>query len=81
MRIKEPKIKRSMRPNLKLRESRRRRREKSKDSENFRRKLLTDKPKLMHLELKELLKRAKDKLENVKDSSSKKDNVSKLILS
>lgn len=70
-----------MRPNSKLRESRRRRREKSKDSENFRKKPLTDKPKLMHLEPKELLKRVRDKLENVKDSSNKRDNASKLILS
>jgi hypothetical protein len=70
-----------MRPNSKLRESRRRRREKSKDSENFRKKPLTDKPKLMHLELKELLKRVRDKLENVKDSSNKRYNASKLILS
>jgi len=45
--IKELRIKENTRPNLKLKESRMKKKEKSKDSENFKKKPLIDKQKLM----------------------------------
>lgn len=65
--IKEQEIRKSMRLNSKLKESKMKKKEKFKDLENFKRKLLIGKQKLMHLEQKEHLKRVRDKPENVKD--------------
>ena len=64
---------------MKLRESRRRRREKSKDLESSRRRLLIDRLKLMHLGPREPLRRARDKPEKEKDSNKPRDKESKLI--
>ena len=43
--IKKKEIEKNTRPNSKLKESRMKKKEKSKDSENFKKKLLIDKPK------------------------------------
>jgi hypothetical protein len=50
-----------------------RRREKSRDSESFRRRLLIDKQKLMPLEPREHSRRARDMPEKERDSSTKRD--------
>lgn len=65
--IKKPKILKSTRLNLKLKELKTRKKEKSKDSESFKKKLLTDKQKSMLSELRELLRRERDKPEKEKD--------------
>jgi hypothetical protein len=65
--IKKPKISRSTRPNLMLKELKTRKKEKFKDWESFKKKLPTDKQKSMLSELKELLKKVKDKPEKEKD--------------
>jgi hypothetical protein len=56
-----------------------RKKEKFKDSESSKKKLLIDKLKLMPLEPRELSKKERDKQEKEKDSSIKKDKESKLI--
>jgi hypothetical protein len=65
--IKKQEIKRSTKLNLRLKELKMRRREKSKDSENFKKKLLIDKPKSMPLGPRELLRKVRDKLGREKD--------------
>lgn len=65
--IKKPKILKSTKLNLKLKELKTRKKEKSKDSESFKKKLLTDKQKSMLSELRELLRRERDKPEKEKD--------------
>ena len=65
--IKKPKILKSTRLNLKLKELKTRKKEKSKDSESFKKKLLTDRQKSMLSELRELLRRERDKPEKEKD--------------
>jgi hypothetical protein len=55
------------RHSLSPRGSRKRRKERSRDLENSRRRLLIDRLKLMHLEPREHLKRARDRPENEKD--------------
>ena len=65
--IKKPKILKSTRLNLKLKELKKRKKEKSKDSESFKKKLLTDRQKSMLSELRELLRRERDKPEKEKD--------------
>ena len=52
---------------MKPKESRMKKKEKSKDSENFRKKLLIDKPKSMPLGPRELLRKVRDKLGREKD--------------
>lgn len=64
---------------MKLKELKTRRKEKSKDSESFRKKLPIDRLKLMLSELKELLKKVKDKPEKEKDSNIKRNKEFKLI--
>lgn len=71
--IKEKEIAKNTRPNLKLKELRMKKKEKSKDSENFKKRQLIDKLKSMLLELKEHLKRAKDKLGKEKDWNTRRD--------
>ena len=66
---------RSTRPRSKLKESETRRREKSSDSESYRRRLLTDRLRLMLSEPRELLRRARDRPESVKDSSIRRDSA------
>jgi hypothetical protein len=78
--IRELGTKKSTKLNLRLRESRRKKKEKFRDSESSRRRQPIDKLKSMPSEPKELLKREKDRLENVKDLSSRRDSVSLLIL-
>ena len=77
--IKEPRTKRNMKLNSRPLESRMKKKRKSKDSENFKKKLLIDKLKLMLLGPRELSRRVRDKLESVKDLSTKRDKESKLI--
>jgi len=69
-----------MKPNAKLKESRMRKKEKSNDSENCKKRLLTDKLKLMHSALKEHSKKVKDKPEKERDLNNKSVRESKLIL-
>jgi len=78
--IRELGTKKSTKLNLRLRESRRKKKEKFRDSESSRRRQPIDKLKSMPSEPKELLKREKDRLENVKDLSNRRDSVSLLIL-
>lgn len=66
---------------MKPRESKRRKKERFKDSESFKRRQLTDRLKSMLLGPRELSKRARDKPENVKDLSSKRDSASRLTSS
>ena len=56
-----------MKLNVKPKESRRRKKEKSKDSENFKKRLLIDKLKLMPSEPRELSKKVRDKPEKERD--------------
>jgi len=78
--IRELGTKKSTKLNLRLRESRRKKKEKFRDSESSRRRQPIDKLKSMPSERKEFLKREKDRLENVKDLSNRRDSVSLLIL-
>ena len=78
--IKEPRTKKSMKLKLRPLESRMKKRRKSKDFVSSKKKLLIDKLKLMLLGPRELSRKAKDKPENVKDSSTKRDKEFKLIL-
>ena len=78
--IRELGTKKSTKLNLRHRESRRKKKEKFRDSENSRRRQPIDKLKSMPSEPKELLKRERDRLENVKDLSNKRDSVSLLTL-
>lgn len=78
--IKEPRTKKSMKLKLRPLESRMKKRRKSKDSVSSKKKLPIDKLKLMLLGPRELSRKAKDKPENVKDSSTKRDKEFKLIL-
>ena len=78
--IKEARIKKNTKLKWRPKESRKRRREKFKDLENSKRKLLTDKLKLMHLEPRELSRRARDKPEKERDWSNRREKESRLIL-
>ena len=77
--IKETRIKKNMKLKWRPRESRRRRKEKSKDLENSKRRLLIDKLKLMLLEPRELSKKARDKPEKERDWSNRREKESRLI--
>jgi hypothetical protein len=68
-----------MKLNVKLRESRMRKKEKSKDSENYKKRLLIDKLKLMPSAPKELSKKVKDKPEKERDLNNKRGREFKLI--
>jgi hypothetical protein len=68
-----------MKHNLKLKESKTRKKERFKDLESFKRKLPIDRLKSMLSEPKELLKKVRDKQEKEKDSNTKKDKEFKLI--
>ena len=57
-----------------------RKKRKSKGSENYKKKPPTDKPKSTPCEQKELSKKARDKHVSVKDSSTRRDRESLLIL-
>ena len=65
---------------MRLKESKTRRKEKFKDSESSKRKLLIDKLKSMLSEPRELSRREKDKPEKEKDSSTKRDRGLQPIL-
>jgi len=68
-----------MKHNLKLKESKTRKKERFKDLESFKRKLPIDRLKSMLSEPKELLRKVRDKQEKEKDSNTKKDKEFKLI--
>ena len=68
-----------MKHNLKLKESKTRKKERFKDLESFKRKLPIDRLKSMLSEPKELLKKVRDKQEKEKDLNTKKDKEFKLI--
>lgn len=78
--IKEPRTKRSTKLNLRPLELRMKKKRKFKDLESFKKKLLIDKLRLMLLGPRELSRKERDKPENVKDSSTKRDKEFKLIL-
>ena len=78
--IKEPRTKRSTKLNLRPLELRMKKKRKFKDLESSKKKLLIDKLRLMLLGPRELSRKEKDKPESVKDSSTKRDKESKLIL-
>jgi len=61
-----------MKPSWRPRGSRTRRRERSRDSESFRRRQLIDKPKLTHSEPREPSRRVRDKPGREKDSSTRR---------
>ena len=65
---------------LRPKESRMKRKKKSKSSERCKRKLLIDKPKSMLSEPRELMRRKRDKPDSEKSSSTRRDNASLLIL-
>ena len=69
-----------MKPNAKLKESKRKRKEKSKDSVNSKRRLPIDKLKLMPSELREPSRKVKDKPEKEKDLNNKREKEFKPIL-
>lgn len=71
--IKEPRTKRSTKLNLRPLELRMKKKRKSKDLESSKKKLLIDKLRSMLLGPRELSRKAKDKPENVKDSSTKRE--------
>jgi len=77
--IKEIKIKKNLKLKWRHKESRRRRKEKSRDLENFKKRLPIDKLKLMLLELRELSRKVKDRLEKERDWSNKREKEFKLI--
>jgi hypothetical protein len=62
-----------MKLSLRLKESRTRRKEKSRDSENSKRRLQIDRQKSMPSEQRELLKRESDRLESERDLSIRRD--------
>ena len=78
--IKEPRTKRSTKLNLRPLELRMKKKRKFKDLESSKKKLLIDKLRSMLLGPRELSRKEKDKPENVKDSSTKRDKESRLIL-
>lgn len=78
--IKEPRTKKSTKLKLRPPESRTKKRRKSKDFVSSKRKLPIDKLRLMLLGPRELSRKVRDKPENAKDSSTKRDKESKLIL-
>ena len=63
----------SSKPNKKLKDSKKKRNVKYKDLENFKRRLLIDKLRLMHSEPRELLKKVKEWPEKEKSSSKPKE--------
>lgn len=78
--IKEPRTKRSTKLNLRPQELRMKKKRKFKDLESSKKKLLIDKLRLMLLGPRELSRKERDKPENVKDLSTKRDKEFKLIL-
>tara|TARA_B110000503_G_C7120612_1_gene402344 strand:- start:522 stop:728 length:207 start_codon:yes stop_codon:yes gene_type:complete len=60
-----------MKLNANIRDSRMKRKEKSKDSENYKKRQLIDKPKLMLYEPREHSKKVKDKQEKERDLNNK----------
>ena len=66
-----------MKLNAKLKESKRKRREKFKDSVNSKRRLPIDKLKSMPSELREHSRKVKDKPEKEKDLNNKREKESK----
>ena len=68
--IKKPETKRSLRLPKKLKESRMRKKRKSKDLESSKRRPLIDRLRSMLLEPKEPSKKERDRLEKERDSSS-----------
>ena len=77
--IKKLEIKRNMKPNVKHKELERKRREKSKDSVNSKRRPPIDKLKSMPSELREHSRKVKGKPEKEKDLNNKRERESKLI--
>lgn len=77
--IKEIRIKKNLKLKWRHKESRRRRKEKSRDLENFKKRLPIDKLKLMLLEPRELSRKVKDRLEKERDWSNKREKEFKLI--
>ena len=68
----------NLKPNKKLKDLRKKRSAKYKDSESFKRRLLIDKLRLMHSEPRELLKKEKEWPEKEKSSSKQKGREFKL---
>lgn len=60
---------------MRLKDSETKRKEKSKDSESYRRRQQTDKLRSMPSEPRELSRRVRDKPESVKDSSTRRDSA------
>jgi len=60
---------------LRPRDSETRKKEKSRDSESYRRRLLIDKLRSMPSEPRELSRRERDRPESVKDSSTRRDSA------